>query len=295
MLLLSFDLALDESRSPLPEHLGGLLHCVLDDCLRGAQPAAYQALRHGGAEGIPHYSLLAPPFGQSIERHLRFGITLFAQARPHWLELLISLVARFNQGFAGRRAQVLTVALAQPTQTSCLIYSAGKGFDGTTAPASAVWPTPDTDLSTIMPLHHYSLHFASPVLVASKTAQMAFRNTQQALPWPTLGNLLRSLAKRACALEPMLAQALKLEADWQPQTAADALTPLTAPTAPAQQVEWAYQSSNHPPLPVPGITGTLIYPCAATVTEHELLHWGQWLAVGGKTAWGHGSYSLKVT
>jgi hypothetical protein len=306
VLLVAFEVALlnNGGAKPLPAHLGGALHGFIERALSNFAPQLEPVLRPNGPDEMAFFTLLCPPFEHKVEGHLSFGITLFGQAQQVWQPLMHAILAQCGANLNGQLIKLIKVRLERPGGLPITVFDVSQTDDD-------VLDEADNLNALAVPLWNpvsagtlHALNFRVPLLVASRGAQRGSVREIEALPWPTLGALLDSLAKRIQTLEPALAQTIELVDGWRAPDYTHAAHCMTWAAAPAKQVQWRYASepknragrkrvdSKQRALTLPGIVGTLMYVCSLSPTETTLLDIGQWLGVGQKTTMGYGSYSL---
>lgn len=314
MLMLGLQLELGPGRHPLPEHLGGVLHGVVEAALLAHAPQTLALLRPQGDQALARFALQAPP-PQSLPDTLEglpitFGITLFGPAAVQWPALVDALLLQASKRIQGRSVSWLQVDLHRPgSPAPVLAWSRQAGWCEAAAAvgdAGAQAPAHPLPGGASCRLHRIDLH--SPLLLASRSAAREQLAVHGQLPWPSLGSVLDSMAQRLITLEPALAAELGLigragsGVAWSAGPEARSIAPLTPADQPARQVQWTYQASarsrpGSPPrrLVLPGITGSLIYPASADAPrcrlEAALLYWGQWLGLGQKTTLGCGRFT----
>ena len=292
--MLSFEAALGPGGSPLPPHLGGALHGFVEGGVLKHAPHLAPILRPRGVDRAAHFMILPPPLESVIFESLRFGVVLYGAAAATAPALARALLAQQACGLNGRTLGIERVGGAVPGGGTRPLFERGRWFD-------IPEPPPVPRLPPMAPAALYRLSFRSPLLLASRKAQRQSERRADGLPWPPLASVLNSIANRLHDLEPDLAAALGLTADWSAPAAAADIAPLTPAAAPARRVAWTYTATpraapepapRRRALPFPGIVGDLIYPASGLAHESALLHWGQWLGVGQKTTMGCGHYVL---
>ncbi len=306
MLLLSIDLRLGPGALPLPAHLGGALKGFFEGAVMAHAPHLLDVLRARGANERANFALHAPPLAQAVGHQLRFGVVLFNELELAHAQLLRALHSQCEQRFNGREVLLERATLLRPGELPRQLLQdgllteepSGAGIPALPAPlAFGAMATPQRAL--------HELQFRSPLLLASSGVVRACMRENRPLPWPTLGQVLGSIADALCSLEPRIAQQLGLAHGWQPDPARSQLAALTPAHDPAQHMQWLYRSTprvgqakpnggtaQRRELNIPGIVGTLVYPAGSDPVEHALMHWGQWCGVGQKTTMGFGSYTL---
>lgn len=296
MLLLSFEVALGPGRE-LPEHLGGALHGLVDTAAALSKgPALSNALRPRGLNHAPAYAVQAPPWGQPVDRELRFGVLLFGAAATSWLNLVqtVAIHAREHR-IHGRQAVVVRVNACSPGHPPLpVIENESLLLNSQSLPPASTLELPDwgagvdADHSrTVLPALH-DLEFRSPLLVASRDAARTRFKESGKLPWPALGTLLLSIADRLRQVAPDLADRIGADSSWFPDPAIAGAGALTPVDSPARQILWPYKGYE-----LPGIVGRLVYPASADPVEHRLLYWGTWVGAGQKTSMGCGAFVLR--
>lgn len=306
MLLLSIDMRLGPGALPLPAHLGGALKGFFEGAVMAHAPHLLDVLRARGANERANFVLHAPPLAQNVGHQLRFGVVVFNELELAHAQLLRALNNQCEQRFNGREVQLECVTMLRPGELPRQLLKDGLLIQKPSNGSGPTLPTRHAFAAVARPpgaLHE--LQFRSPLLLASRGAVRACMKHRTALPWPTLGQMLSSIAGALCDLEPQIAQQLGLTHGWLADTASWLTPPLTPAIDPAQQVQWLYRSTpragqaspstttaQHRELEIPGIVGTLIYAAGNDPVEHALLHWGQWCGVGQKTTMGFGSYTL---
>ena len=304
--MLSFDMRLGPGATALPEHIGGALHGFVEGATLAHAPQLLGLLRPGGQNDAARFAVHAPPVGTALDESLRFGLVLFGDASEAWPVLVRALIEQTAQRFHGRCARIERASIQQPGSEPVPVVESGRHID----------PPPQTESQSAWlkrvaapgdtGVDGSSLHvlsFRSPLLLASRYQVRARLPQLGSLPWPTLGQVLDSVARRMRALEPDLARVTGCGLEWRASETAHLIKPLTPAADPARQVVWAYSSTPRarqdqaaPPgrrtVPVPGILGTLMYRATADAVERQLLYWGQWLGVGQKTTMGFGSFVL---
>lgn len=300
MLMLRLELLLGPGHSPLPAHLGGVLHGFVEGGVKNHAPHLLPVLRPNSPHEAAHFMIVTPPLDQAIGECLDFSLVLYGDAARAWPILLRALLEQQQQQFHGHPCLIRQAWCAHPASPPRPLLQHGQlleipdGQPLPTNPQTLLQPRPAPSA-----LHH--LEFRSPLLLASRKAQRL--RIDEGLPWPSLGAVLDSIADRLRALEPELAAALALPADWKAPARLREIQPLTPAARPARQVQWDYTASpRRPPgetpaprrsFPIHGIVGDLIYPASGDPFEADLLYWGQWLGVGQKTTMGYGNYQLK--
>ena len=305
MLMLSFEMAIGDGNHSLPAHLGGVLHGFFEGAVKEQAPHLLPVLRPGGDNKSAHFMILSPPMGQAIEHLLRFGVMLYGVAAEAWPVLVRALVVQQLQQINNRNVRIRLAWLQQPGNPAQALMAHGRLLD--VSPPILEAPgtlyrriyaeQPPTSARRI-----HTLTFRSPLLLASRKAQRDRLPATGALPCPTLGSLLDSIAQRMRELEPGLAEMTGLPPAWIATKACRSIEALTSAADPARPVNWDYFSTpranaaapppTHRRLRLPGIGGVLSYPASNDELEHALLYWGQWLGVGQKTTMGCGSYVL---
>ena len=296
MLLLRFEASLGAGRNPLPAHLGGVLHGLVDAAALASAPELLSLLRPTGANSAAAYSVIAPPWGDQVDERLCFGLILYGAACGAW-QPLVQAIARHarEHRIHGRPAVVWRVTACAPGGAeipvieNAALLAGPHGPDPTLFDKTGSWINhlDVADVASPLPRLHV-LDFQSPLLVASYDAARTRLKASGALPWPTLGSLLASIARRLQAVAPEVAQHIGAHASWQPDRGAAGALPLTPAAQPAYQVRWPYKSYE-----LPGIVGRLVYPASADTVEHRILRWGAWVGVGQKTSMGCGAYVLR--
>lgn len=313
MLRLSFDMQLGPGGTALPEHVGGALKGFIESATRAHAPHLLGLLRPGGENHFANFAVHAPPVGATFEEPLRCGLMLFGEATEEWPVLVDALIKQTAKRFNGRVALIEFASMQQPGSEPIPVIRSGQLIDPKPQQPESQWAwlssvaaVGDSGVGEQM-LH--VLTFRSPLHVAShdqarvhlpqsnpltKPQWQLLREgrvvTMKAgsLPWPTLGQLLDSLADRMNALEPELARASGVRPGWRASKTTHLVAPLTPAADPARQIVWLYK----PKVPAPGILGTLIYRASGDPVERQLLHWGQWLGIGQRTTMGCGSFVL---
>lgn len=306
MLMLGCELHIGAGCSRLPDHLGGVLHGVVEAAVLNHAPWLQPVLRPDGDQAPACFALqvppaenpAAPPPGQA--GLIRFGLLLFGPAVDAWEALLAALQQQWSHRLHGRPARFHQVNLCRPGMQPVTVLKHDAWLAAPTISATdlrwhAAFPTLAAPPA---PARLHRIELRSPLLLASRSAAREGLRQHGRLPWPGLGHLLDSIARRLLRLEPALACAIGLPADWQAPEALQQIEPWTPAAGPARQVEWTYAatprpktgqpSGRHRHLALPGIIGTLLYPGRGDPLEAALLHCGQWLGAGQKTTLGCG-------
>lgn len=305
MLMLSFDVRLGPGRGGLPPHLGGVLHGFVEGAALARAPHLLSVFRPGGSNDAARFVIHVPPAGSAIVEDLRFGLILFGDAIQAWAVLVRALVEQTTQRIHGRASRIESAWMQQPGFDPVPVIDGGRLIESVPELVSpGAWLRRAQNLfPAAQGVRVHALTFRSPLLLASRGAVRERLPETGQLPWPPLGSVLASIARRLHVLEPELAKALDVGAKWRANTSAAKTEPFTPAAEPAKQVVWTYtaaarehqgqeRSSSRRSLPIPGIVGTLLYPASDDPTEHALLNWGQWLGVGQKTTMGCGNYAL---
>lgn len=304
--MLSFDMRLGPGATALPEHVGGALHGFVEGATLAHAPQLLGLLRPGGQNDAARFAVHAPPVGTTLDESLRFGLVLFGAASQAWPLLVNALIEQTAQRFHGRTARIESASMQQPGGEPVPVVESGRLIDPTPqteSPSAWLQRVAAAGDAGLDERSFHVLNFRSPLLLASRY-QVRVRLPQLgSLPWPTLGQVLDSVARRMHALEPELARVTGCAPEWRASDTAHLIKPLTPAADPARQVVWAYSSMprarqgqagrpDRRTVPVPGILGTLVYRTTADAVERQLLYWGQWLGVGQKTSMGCGAYVL---
>ena len=304
--MLSFELRLGPGANALPEHIGGALHGFVEGATLAHAPQLLALLRPGGQNDAARFAVHAPPVGTTFEESVRFGLVLFGDASQAWPVLVRALIGQSAQRFHGRTTRIERASMQNPGGEPVPVVESGRLIDPTPqteSPSAWLQRVAAAGDAGVDERSFHVLNFRSPLLLASRY-QVRVRLPQTgSLPWPTLGQLLDSVARRMCALEPDLARVAGCGPEWRASDAAHLIEPLTPAADPARQVVWAYNSTprarqdqavrpGRRTVPVPGVLGTLVYRATADAVERQLLYWGQWLGVGQKTTMGFGSFVL---
>ncbi len=316
MLMLGLTSTVGPGHRELPQHLGGVLHGMVEAAVLAHDPQVLDALRPAGAQAPARFSVQAPPvdpagsaaaatpredMGSGFE--LNFGVLLFGAAVPFWPRVLSALLQQATNRLHGRQIDYTTATVAYPGSEPTTVWCGGATTIRHLPDPRPPWVTQHTalqaDAGSLPRLHQLLLR--SPLLLASRSAAREGLQRYGRLPWPSLGSMLDSIAQRLIALEPELAQALYIGPGWSASPAARSVMPLTPADAPATQIVWTYRAAPrgvNPPrsrsLDLPGIVGTLVFPGSDDPMERALLHWGQWIGVGQKTTMGCGQYVYRM-
>lgn len=287
MLILTLDTNLSAGRTALPEHLGGVLHGFVERSILNHAPHLMPILRPADGNIEPHYALMPPHYGARIENRLRFGLKLFSKAEGTWLQFARALMLQRHSGIEGRSVHVLGVHLSTMAGETVQVasddrwhISAEEEIPHFSSAPSKRFPILADQPSGACPV----LTFGNPMTLGSRHKQ----RSEELLPWPSLGSILSSIAKRIQALEPELAAALQLPPHWRPPAELTEVLPFISSAAPATRWTWRYK----PSIPIPVVTGTLAYPAIDIAFGNELLYLGQWMGVGGRAGLGFGHYVL---
>lgn len=311
MLRLDIDLALGPGRMPLPRHLGGVLHGLLEAAALHQAPALLARLRPAGLQAPAAFALQAPPIGDDdLVRHtdsteammLRFSVLLYGTADSAWPEVLQALHAHRQHRLQGRHFSLTAVSATAPGLPTWRVWHENQLLTHADVLRAAVRSQALTE-AALTSLRHtglglHRLQLRAPLLLASRGAARAGLQRHGSLPWPTLAQVLDSISQRLRVLEPGLFHHLGLDASWRAGPNACRAEALTPATRAAYQVEWIYRSTSRsdPPgsgprsIALPGLLGTLVYLASGDPREAALLEWGQWLGVGQKTTLGCGQY-----
>jgi hypothetical protein len=296
-------MVLEENGKPLPNHLGKVLGSFFESAIKNHRPGLDIVLRPRGIEETANFMILPPPIDHISIAPMRFGIMLYGTAVNHWLLFAQALLIQQKNHIHGHRCDIQEMRLIQPENESTFsVMNNGKLIENEPAleNESDIFQRAVQRLANEPLPSMYYLTFKTPFRIASRSA----KGIGQDLPWPTLGQILLSVAGLLRARLPYFANELGIDSNWKPSEEAQAIQPTTLDTDPARQSEWDYPSrtprpgreiehnSTGKPTQIRGITGTLAYQATNDRQEWMLLYWGQWVGVGQKTTAGFGSYAL---
>ncbi|SER16357.1 Uncharacterized conserved protein [Nitrosomonas sp. Nm51] len=268
--------------------LGGVLHGFFENLIRAHEPEAAHALGMTQNNLYKYYAVLPPPYDPGAGKKtdinlLGCGIMLYGQARQFLPSILPILQYWREIRLDGRCDKI--------KKHEIHICSPGN--------PPRLWN--EKQMASIEPVNpgfNYTFTVGDSVVLSFLTP-LVLENAKQkakgaANAPPALLRLTRSLAKRIQALEPELAETLRIgstawiEAEEQIRAIAIRQHHLT-------RVQWHYGSrTKKHPITRSGLTGRIHYDGPIPAPIMALLNWGCWFGAGQGASLGQGMYAITI-